>query len=82
MYKYFVLSILIIIILLILLKYIDYYWYKYFYKLYFFESKSQDIQIINKFNTNNNNKVISLSLFGDNPYYNKLLESLEIKIYL
>ena len=69
MYKYFVLSILIIIILLILLKYIDYYWYKYFYKLYFFESKSQDIQIINKFNTNNNNKVISLSLFGDNPYY-------------
>ena len=69
MYKYIVLLILIIIILLILLKYIDYYWYKLFYKLYIFEQKSNDIQILNKFNTNNNNKVISLSLFGDNPYY-------------
>ena len=69
MYKYIVLLILIIIILLILLKYIDYYWYKLFYKLYIFEQTSNDIQILNKFNTNNNNKVISLSLFGDNPYY-------------
>ena len=68
MYKYIIIFI-IVIIVIILIKYIDYYWYKYFYKLYFFESKSDDIQIINKFNTNNNNKVISLSLFGDNPYY-------------
>jgi hypothetical protein len=68
MYKYVIIFI-IVIIVIILIKYIDYYWYKYFYKLYFFESKSDDIQIINKFNTNNNNKVISLSLFGDNPYY-------------
>jgi hypothetical protein len=69
MYKYVVISIIIIIILIILIKYIDYYLYKYFYKLYIFEQKSNDIEIINKFNTNNNNKVISLSLFGDNPYY-------------
>jgi len=69
MYKYIVIFIIILIILVILLKFIDYYLYKYFYKLYFFETKSDDIQIINKFNTNNNNKVISVSLFGDNPYY-------------
>jgi hypothetical protein len=68
MYKYIIIFI-IVIIVIILIKCIDYYWYKYFYKLYFFESKSDDIQIINKFNTDNNNKVISLSLFGDNPYY-------------
>jgi hypothetical protein len=69
MYKNIVIFIVILIILCILAKIIDFYLYKYFYKIYFFESKSQDIQIINKFNTNNNNKVISLSLFGDNPYY-------------
>jgi len=69
MYKYIIIFIIVLLILIILAKYIDYYWYKYFYKLYFFESKSDDIQILNKFNTNNNNKVISLSLFGDNPYY-------------
>jgi hypothetical protein len=69
MYKYIILSIIVIIIIIFLLKYIDYYLYKYFHRLYFFEQKSNDIQILNKFNTNNNNKVISLSLFGDNPYY-------------
>jgi hypothetical protein len=69
MYKFIVIFIIVLLILIILAKYIDYYLYKYFYKLYIFEKKSDDIQIINKFNTNNNNKVISLSLFGDNPYY-------------
>jgi len=69
MYIFIVIFIIVLLILIILAKYIDYYLYKYFYKLYIFEKKSDDIQIINKFNTNNNNKVISLSLFGDNPYY-------------
>lgn len=69
MYKYIVIFIIILTIIIILAKYIDYYLYKYFYKLYIFETKSNNIQIMNKYNTNNNNKVISISLFGDNPYY-------------
>jgi hypothetical protein len=69
MYKYFLIFVIILIILLITFKIIDYFFYKYFYKIYIFETKSDDIKIANKFNMNNNNKVISLSLFGDNPYY-------------
>jgi hypothetical protein len=70
MYIYIIIFIIILIILIILAKYIDnYWWYKLFYKLYIFETASNDIIIANKFNTNNNDKVISLSLFGDNPYY-------------
>ena len=64
MYKYIAIFLIILIILIILAKIIDFYLYKYFYKLYILESKSDNIEIINKFNTNNNNKIISLSLFG------------------
>ena len=69
MYKYVFIVILVILILIILAKYIDYYLYKYFYKLYIFETKSDNIQIINKFNTNNNNKVGSNSLGATFSFY-------------
>lgn len=71
MYKYILISVIIIIIIIFLIKFIDYVGYKMLYKMYLFESKSEDIVIMNKFNTTNNNKVISLSLYGNNPYYYK-----------